>query len=60
MLLCLLNQRYDDTISQGSQSYENVLFDWTESARAMPPALLRESANWIKKRRNEALEAQMF
>ena len=31
-------------------------FDWTETARAMPPALLRESANWITKRRNEALE----
>ena len=56
MLLCRLNQRYDDTISQGSQSRENVQFDSTETARAMPPALLRESANWITKRRNEALE----
>ena len=31
-------------------------FDWTETARAMPPALLGESANWITKPRNEALE----
>ena len=56
MLLCRLNQRYDDTISQGSQSHENLQFDWTETARAIPPALIRESANWITKRRNEALE----
>ena len=56
MLLCRLNQHYDDTLSQGTQSHENVQFDWTETARAMPPALLRESANWIIKRRNEALE----
>ena len=56
MLLCRLNQRYDDTISHGSQSHENLQFDWTETARALPPALLRESANWITKRRNEALE----
>ena len=56
MLLCRLNQRYDDTISQGSQSHENLQFDWTETARAMPPALLRQSANWITKGRNEALE----
>ena len=56
MLLYRLNQRYDETISQGSQSHENLQFDWTETARAMPLALLRESANWITKRRNEALE----
>ena len=56
MLLCRLNQRYDDTISQGSQPLENLHFDWTETTRAMPPALLRESANWITKRRNETLE----
>ena len=56
MLLYHLNQRYDETISQGSQSHENLQFDWTETARAMPPALLRESVNWITKRRNEALE----
>ena len=56
MLLCRLNQQYDDTVSQGSQSHDNLQFDWTETARAMPPALLRESANWITKRRNEARE----
>ena len=56
MLLCRLNQWYDDTISQGSQSDENLKFDWTETARAMPSALLRKSANWITKRRNEPLE----
>ena len=56
MLLYRRNQRYDKTISQGSQSHENLQFDWTETARAMPPALLRESGNWITKRRNEALE----
>ena len=56
MLLCRLNQHCDDTLSQGTQSHENVQFDWTETARAMPPALLRESANWIIKRRNEAVE----
>ena len=56
MLLYRLNQRYDETISQGSQSHGNLQFDWTETARAMPPALLRESVNWITKRRNEALE----
>lgn len=49
ILLCRLNQNYDDTVSQGTQSHENVQFDWTETARAMPPALLRESANWITK-----------
>ena len=56
MLLYRVNQRYDETISQGSQSHENLQFDWTETARAMPPALLRESVNWITKHRNEALE----
>ena len=56
MLLYRLNQRYDETISQGSHSHGNLQFDWTETARAMPPALLRESVNWITKRRNEALE----
>ena len=56
MLLCRFNQHYDDTVSQGSQPHENSQFDWTETARAMPPALLRESANWITKRGNEALE----
>ena len=56
MLLCRLNQHYDDTLSQGTQSHENMQFDWTETARAMPAALLRESANWITKRRDEALE----
>ena len=54
MLLCRLNQHYD--VSQGSQSHENLQFDWTETARAMPPALLCESANWITKCGNEALE----
>ena len=29
MLLYRLNQRYDETISQGSQSHENLQFDWT-------------------------------
>lgn len=56
MLLCRLNQHFDDTVSQGTQSHENLQFDWTETARAMPPTLLCESANWITKRRNEALE----
>ena len=56
MLLCRLNQQYDHDISQGCQSRENSQFDWTETARAMPPGLLREAANWISKRRNEALE----
>ena len=56
MLLCHLNQRYDDTISQGSQSHENLQFDWTETARAMPLHLLRESDYWITKQRNDALE----
>lgn len=56
MLLCPSNQHYDDTVSQGSQSHENLQFDLTETATAMPPALLRESANWITKRRSEALE----
>lgn len=56
ILLCPSNQHYDDTVSQGSQSHENLQFDWTETATAMPPALLRESANWITKRRSEALE----
>ena len=56
MLLCLRNQRYDDTISQGSQSHENLQFDWTETARAMPLHLLRESDYWITKQRNDALE----
>ena len=56
MLLCRLNQQYDHDISQGCQSRENSQFDWTETARAMPPVLLREAANWISKRRNEALE----
>ena len=56
MLLCHLNKRYDDTISQGSQSHENLQFDWTESGRAVPLHLLRESANWITKQRNDALE----
>ena len=56
MLLCHLNKRYDDTISQGSQSHENLQFDWTETGRAVPLHLLRESANWITKQRNDALE----
>ena len=56
MLLCHLNKRYDDTISQGSQSHENLQFDWTETGRAVPLHLLRESANWIPKQRNDALE----
>lgn len=56
ILLCPSNQHYDDTVSQGSQSHENLQFDWTETATAMPPALLRQSANWITKRRSEALE----
>ena len=56
MLICHLNKRYDDTISQGSQSHENLQFDWTETGRAMPLHLLRESANWITKQRNDALE----
>ena len=56
MLLCHLNKRYDDTISQGSQSHENLQFYWTETGRAMPLHLLRESANWITKQRNDALE----
>jgi len=56
MLLCRLNQQYDHEISQRSQSRENSQFDWTETGRAMPPGLLREAANWITKRRNEALE----
>ena len=56
MLLCHLNKRYDDTISQGSQSHENLQFDWTETGRAVPLHLLRDSANWITKQRNDALE----
>ena len=48
MLLCHRNQRYDDTISQGSQSHENLQFDWTETARAMPLHLLRESDYWTQ------------
>ena len=56
MLLCGLNQRYYDTISRGSQSHENLQFYWTETARAMPPHLLRESSSWITKRRNDTLE----
>ena len=56
MLLCHLNKRYDDTISQGSQSHENLQFDLTETGRAVPLHLLRESANWITKQRNDALE----
>ena len=56
MLLCHLNKRYDDTISRGSQSHENLQFDWTETGRAVPLHLLRESANWITKQRNDALE----
>ena len=56
MLLCHLNKRYDDTISQGSQSHENLQFDWAETGRAVPLHLLRESANWITKQRNDALE----
>ena len=56
MLLCHLNKRYDDTISQGSQLHENLQFDWTETGRAVPLHLLRESANWITKQRNDALE----
>ena len=55
-LLFRLNQRYDLTISQGSQPLENLHFHCTGTARAMPPALLRESANWITKCRNEALD----
>ena len=49
MLLCRLNQRCDDTISQGNQPLENLNFNWTETVGAMPPALLGESANWITK-----------
>ena len=56
MLLCHLNKRYDDTITQGSQSHENLQFDWTETGRAVPLHLLRESANWITKQRNDALK----
>lgn len=56
MLLCHLNKRYDDTISQGSQSHENLQFDWTETGRAVPLHVLRDSANWITKQRNDALE----
>ena len=56
MLICHLNKRYVDTISQGSQSHENLQFDWTETGRAVPLHLLRESANWITKQRNDALE----
>ena len=56
MLLCHLNKRYDDAISRGSQSHENLQFDWTETGRAVPLHLLRESANWITKQRNDALE----
>ena len=56
MLLCHLNKRYDDTISQGSQSHENLQFDWTETGRAVPLHLLREYANWITKQRNDALQ----
>ena len=44
MLLCRLNQQCDHEISQGSQSHENSQFDWTETARAMPPGLLLISA----------------
>ena len=56
MLLCHLNKRYDDTISQGSQSHENLQFDWTETGRTVPLHLLREYANWITKQRNDALQ----
>lgn len=56
MLLCHLNKRYDNTISRGSQSHENLQFDWRETGRAMLlDCLLRESANWITKQRNDAL-----
>lgn len=32
-------------ISQGSQYNKNAQFNWTETARAMSPAMLQESAN---------------
>lgn len=46
----------DDSVSQGSQCHQHLQFDWTKTATAMPPSLVRESANWVTKRRSEALE----
>ena len=52
MLLCRLNQQYDRSVSQENPSQQNLHFDWTTAGWTMPPRLVRESANWITKRRN--------
>ena len=56
MLLCRLNQQYDQSVSQENPTQQNFHFDWTTAGRTMPPGLVRDSANWITKRRNEAGE----
>ncbi|XP_078352432.1 uncharacterized protein LOC144637171 [Oculina patagonica] len=56
MLLCQLNQHYENDIAQTNPSQNQSQFDWTATARMMPSHLVRESANWISKQRNEARE----
>ena len=56
MLLCRLNQHYENDIAQTDPSQNQSQFEWTETARMMPHHLVRESANWISKKRNEARE----
>ncbi|XP_078371416.1 ATP-dependent DNA helicase Pif1-like [Oculina patagonica] len=56
MLLCRLNQHYENDIAQTNPSQNQSQFDWTATARMMPSHLVRESANWISKQRNEARE----
>ena len=56
MLLCRLNQHYENDIAQTDPSQNQSQFDWTETARMMPHHLVRESANGISKKRNEARE----
>ena len=60
MLLCRLNQQYDQSVSQENPTQQNFHFDWTTAGRTMPPVLVRESANWITKRRNEAHKTQLL
>ena len=51
MLLCRLNQHYENDIAQTDPSQNQSQFDWTETARMMPHHLVRESANWISKKK---------
>ena len=52
MLLCRLNQRFDNVQQQGDSSY-----DWTAAAHSYTADILGDCPTWIKTRRQEARES---